>query len=130
MDVIPSLRLNSTPLFPLFALLVVVLAAASVIFHYTRAGILLDRWAAENGYRILHRELRRLRRGPFFFTTSTGQEVYRVTVEDLQGGVRSGYVRCGSWVLGMLSSNMEVRWDEPPIHRPGFPVVFPPDRGE
>ena len=127
---IPSLRLDSTPLVLLFALLVVVLGAASLIFHYTRAGILLDRWAAENGYRILHRELRRFRRGPFFFTTSKGQEVYRVTVEDLHGGVHTGYVRCGSWVLGMLSSNVEVRWDEASIHRPGFPVVFPPDRGE
>ena len=104
------------------------LGAASVVFHYTRSGILLDLWAAENGYRILERELRRFRRGPFFFTTSKGQEVYRVVVEDCQGAVRGGYVRCGSWVLGMLSSHVEVRWDPELIHQPGFPVVFPPDR--
>jgi hypothetical protein len=30
------------------------------------------------------------------------------------GGVRSGWVRCGSWWLGLLSDQVEVRWDQEP----------------
>src|SRR5262249_35973173 len=52
-------------------------------------------------------------RGPFFWTSSKGQTVYRVTVE-VKGAVRTGWVRCGSWWLGLRSEQVEVRWDETP----------------
>jgi hypothetical protein len=105
--------------------LVVLLGIGVLIFHYRRAGSILDNWAAENGYRILESELRWSGRGPFFFTTARGQEVYRVTVEDQGGTIRRGYVRCGSYFFGMLSDKAEVRWDNEAPDRPGFPVVMP-----
>jgi hypothetical protein len=104
---------------------ILLLSIAMLIFHYRRSGSILDKWAAENGYQILESELRPLRRGPFFFTTAKGQEVYRVTVQDAGGAIRRGYVRCGSFFFGMLSDRAEVRWDNEAPDRPGFPVVMP-----
>ncbi|HZS94004.1 MAG TPA: hypothetical protein VFA78_04345 [Chloroflexota bacterium] len=93
--------------------------------HRKRARSILDRWARRNGYRIIDREVRLLRRGPFFLTTGQNQEVYRVTVEDGNRRVRRGYVRCGGFLFGLLSDRADVRWDPEPPQRPGFPVVFP-----
>ena len=66
--------------------------------------------------RIWHhrrRSYRNVFRGPYFWTSSKGQTVYRVTVE-VRGGVRTGWVRCGGWWLGLLSDQAEVRWDNEP----------------
>lgn len=117
---------NAGPLWqtPLI-LLVVIAAAAWVAFHFRRANTLLQRWAAASGYRILDRQWRLLRRGPFFLTTSGGQEVYRVIVEDSAGNIRKAYVRCGGYFLGMLSNRVDVRWDANPGGPPGFPVIMP-----
>jgi hypothetical protein len=93
------------------------------VWHYSRASDLVERWAQRNRYRILDRELRPLRRGPFWWRTTKGQEVYRVTVQDAGGNVRSGYVRCGSWAFGVLSDRVDVAWDQEPTYQPGFPVV-------
>ena len=106
-------------------LLFLLLGIAMLIFHYQRSGSVLNKWAAANGYRILSSERRHLRRGPFFFTTARDQEVYRLTVEDSAGRIRQGYVRCGSYFLGMFSDKAEVRWDKEPTYQPGFPVVMP-----
>ena len=115
---------------PLVVILFVVLGIASLIFHFSRAKTMLERWAARNGLRLLEREARILARGPFFLSTATGQEVFRILVQDQQGQVRRGYVRCGGFLFGMLSDRVDVRWDADPPRQPGFPVVFPdaPDR--
>ena len=47
-----------------------------------------------------------------FWTSSRGQTVYCVTVEDEQGNQRHGWVRCGSWLFGLLSDNVDVRWED------------------
>jgi len=90
---------------------VVILCVASLVWHSRRSRILLERWAERNGYRILRADYRNFFRGPFFWTSSRVQTIYRVTVEG-KGGVRSGWVRCGSCWLGLLSDQAEVRWDE------------------
>jgi hypothetical protein len=92
--------------------LFLILAAGSIAWHFSRSRSLLDRWAEQSGYHILQSEYRHLFRGPFFWTTSKGQTVYRVTVEDKAGHVRSGWVRCGGWWFGLWSDNVEARWDE------------------
>jgi hypothetical protein len=97
-----------------FIPLVLLIAAASVAWHFGRSRSLLDRWAERHGDRILHSEYRYLVRGPFFWTTSKGQTVYRVTVEDKAGDTRGGWVRCGGWWLGLWSDHVEARWDEAP----------------
>jgi hypothetical protein len=80
-------------------------------WQVSRSRALLRDWAARHGFEILESELRPLRRGPFFWTSSKGQTVYRVTVRDGQGAVRSGWVRCGGWWLGLFSDKTDVRWD-------------------
>jgi hypothetical protein len=90
---------------------VVVLVLLALWWHYGRSSSLLHQWAAENGYRIVRQQYRNFFKGPFFWTSARGQTVYYVVVEDAAGNTRSGWVRCGSWWLGLLSDNVEVRWD-------------------
>lgn len=84
---------------------------ASIFWDFSRSDSLLNRWAASSGLRILECERRYLRRGGFFWTTSKGQVVFYVTVEDREGGVRHAYVRVGGHWLGLLSDRVDVRWD-------------------
>jgi hypothetical protein len=97
-------------------LLVVVIAAAAIGFNYyyqcSRSRSILEEWAAQNGYEMIKSELRYLRKGPFFWTSSRGQVVYYVGVRDGQGRDRYGWVRCGGWWLGLASNKAVVRWDE------------------
>jgi hypothetical protein len=72
----------------------------------------LDNWATENNLRIVEYERRSVRTGPFFFTTSRSQVVYRITVEDEAGQVRRGWARCGNPLVGLLSDRVVVQWDD------------------
>ena len=94
-------------LFVAFAVFVVVL----IVWHFSRSRSLLEQWAQKNGFRIIHQEYRTFFRGPFFWTTSKGQTVYYVAVEDREGNRRNGWVRCGGWFLGLLSDKVDVRWE-------------------
>jgi len=91
--------------------LVLVLVVGSLVWTFHRSGSLIDAWAASEGYDLVRREYCALWRGPFFWTTSRNQTVYRVTVRLRGGSLRSGWVRCGSWWGGLLSDQVEVRWD-------------------
>jgi hypothetical protein len=92
---------------------------------------MLDRWAGRNGLRIVSCERRRFARGPFFWSASKHQVVYRIAVRGVDGRTWEGWARCGSWMLGLWANQVDVRWDEIPSPRrepPGFPVVMPGDR--
>jgi hypothetical protein len=91
-----------------FVALVVVLA---MVWHFGRSHSLLHQWADQNNYRIIRQEYRFFK-GPYFWTSTKGQTVYYVVLEDREGNQRSGWVRCGSWWFGLLSDNVEVRWDD------------------
>jgi hypothetical protein len=99
-------------------LISIVLVAAFLImitrWHYRRSAAILQKWADDNGYQIVEKELRHFFKGPFFFTASKHQTVYRVTVCDEAGQERSGWVVCGGWWLGMWTDHAKVRWDEVP----------------
>jgi len=88
----------------------IALVGYAFYWNVARSRTVLQGWAALNGFEILESEFRFFRRGPFFWTTSKGQTVYYVTVRDAQGQTRSGWVRCGSWWLGLWSDRAEVRW--------------------
>jgi hypothetical protein len=90
---------------------VAVLILLSLWWHFGRSSSLLHQWAAKNKYRIIRQEYRCFFKGPFFWTSTKAQTVYYVVVEDSVGARRSGWVRCGSWWFGLLSDNVEVRWD-------------------
>ena len=88
---------------PIIVLFVLVCFAALLIPWYNRRSrSLLRRWADKHGYRILHREDRIVRQGPYSLHGSTTlQTVYYVTVEDQNGHeakrlgpLRRGRPRC------------------------------------
>lgn len=89
-----------------------IVAFAYLAWHFSRSRSVLEQWADENGFEILSSEYRNLFRGPFSWTTSKGQTVYYVRVRDRQGTERTGWVRCGGWVLGLMSDKAEVRWED------------------
>ncbi len=93
----------------------------SVRHYFITVPALLERWAAENGFEILTKERRRFFKGPFFWTSSKNQVVYRIEAGDAKGRQRNGWVRIGGywWPFG---DKVEVRWDEPP------PEMFPLDK--
>jgi hypothetical protein len=57
-------------------------------------------------------EYRSLRRGPFWWRTSEGQTVYYVTIRDGRNNLRHAWIRCGGWLAGLFSDQVDVRWDE------------------
>ena len=83
-----------------------------ILWTSRRSQAMLRRWAEGNGYQIVASEHRLFRRDPFLWTTSRGQTVYYVTVTDATGQMRSGYIRCGNFWLGLWREQVEVRWDE------------------
>jgi len=82
-----------------------------IIGTYSRGRKILESWALENNYQIISSETRLFRRGPFFWTTTKNQMVYYVTVRTPED-VKSGWVRCGGWLLGIFENKAEVKWDE------------------
>jgi hypothetical protein len=96
----------------LFTVGLPVLVIVFIIGMNRRSGQLLDRWASQNGYHIIERERRRYRKGPFFWTSSNNQVIYRVTVRDAYGNFHRGWVRCGSYQLGSWSGDVDVQWDD------------------
>jgi hypothetical protein len=95
-----------------FFVLIALFAVGSMIWHSTRSQDILQHWADQNGYRIIEKKYVQFFRGPFFWTSSKGQSVYRVVVEDRTGRRRSGWVRCGSWWLGVWIDQAQVHWDD------------------
>lgn len=96
----------------LFVPPVILPAVGSLVWHFRRFRTLLDQWAEQNGLEILEREYRNFFNGPYCWTSSRGQTVYHVKVRDREGSVRSVWLRCGVWFLGLLSDNTEVRWED------------------
>ncbi len=100
-----------------YALLALFAAAVIVWFRYDirrrhrRSDEILIRWARRHGYRIIRAELRSYLTGSFNPPSMRGQTVYRVVVEDRSGEKRTGWVRCGSGLLGLISDKAEAWWD-------------------
>jgi hypothetical protein len=92
--------------------LALVAAIAGLYWQSSRSRTLLKRWAMQNDYALLSSQYRYLRKGPFTWTSSKNQTVYYVTVRDKQNHIRSGWVCCGGWWLGVYSDKTEVSWDE------------------
>lgn len=93
-------------------LLFLVCFVALLAWHFARSRKMVEQWARDNGLELVNVERRFMFRGPFWWRTGKGQEVFRVTVRDGAGHVRSGYVRVGGWFLGLLSDQVTVEWDK------------------
>lgn len=85
--------------------------SALAIWWTNKQGLaILERWADQNGYLIIHYEYRVYRRGPFFLRSSNSRPVYRIVVIDYSGKKHAGWFRCGSqWF------STKVIWDEPSV---------------
>ncbi|GAA5495868.1 hypothetical protein Rhal01_02049 [Rubritalea halochordaticola] len=94
-----------------FYIFMAVIVIISLKWSRSRAQTILSNWAADSGVEILSRERRTFFRGPFFWSASKGQEVFYVQVRDRDGSTRSGWVRCGGWLLGLMSNQADVRWE-------------------
>lgn len=85
----------------------------TTLWFYKRSEIVLKDWAAQNGYELLEAKINWFNLGPFFWTSAKGQVVYYIQVLNKRTGqTRRGWVRCGSFWLGLMSDKAEVRWDE------------------
>lgn len=93
-------------------LVILVLAVLSMVWHSSRSNTILEQWAEDNDLEILSSEYCHFLRGPFFWTTSKGQTVYYVSVRTSSGEVKTGWVRCGGFILGLMSDAAEVRWED------------------
>jgi hypothetical protein len=85
-------------------------AGLYIYFLVSRSKYLLNKWADENHFELLHAEHRIFRKGPFPWS-SRQQVVYRVRVRDDQGREREGWVRCGGWWAGVFSDKVEAEVD-------------------
>jgi hypothetical protein len=97
----------------LFAILLIAAFIALNWLVEKRAKSIVQKWAAEHGYDILH-FVSPFHNGAFsFWSTSRGQVVYSVTLRDRDGLKRAAWVRCGSFTGGVLfSDEIEVRWND------------------
>lgn len=77
-----------------------------------RSKEMIRQWAVQSGYQILLIERPLFNRGPFFWTTSRQQTVYRVEVQNNEGQVQKAWIRCGHWLTGVSSDEIEVRWED------------------
>lgn len=94
-------------------LLAVIAGVVGLVWSLTRSHQLLQNWADDNMFQLIDSRVAIFNLGPFFWTTRKGQTVYRVEVEDRSGRRFKGWVRCGNWLFGLLSDQVEVRWQGP-----------------
>ena len=101
---------------PLGIMLVVVgfagLMGGLAVAQIKRSQQLVQKWATENGYQLVQAQARPLPIKSPFSWTSKNQRVYQVVVQDEQGYERGGWLRLGGYSSGLLSDQVEVRWDE------------------
>jgi len=105
-------------------------AALNLWWTFKRSAAMLERHLRERGYVLVSRQYRWLMRGPFWWRASKGQSVYRFAAEDAEGVRHEGWARVGGFFFGLLSNQVDIRWDAEPRDQggPGFPVVMPGER--
>jgi hypothetical protein len=100
---------------------------AYAVWHHRRAAVMIDRWAKEQGLRVVSRDVRHHRPNrseaevprkgtaqgqPSWWKTSHVDAVYQVTVEDAEGRKRTAFVRCGCYLWGLSCDQVTAKWDK------------------
>ncbi len=82
---------------------------------------LINQWASENGWEIIHQE-GRLVRHPWLIDRIANQKVYFLSVKYRDGRpfYRHAWIRCGGWYWRPENAKIELRWEE------GLPQPLPP----
>ena len=94
-------------------ILIIVISILAVVLYltYSRARSILETWADENGYQILSSNPRFLGRGPYTYTLMGKQWVFHVVVRASDGTTKTGYVKLGSFLWGVMVNRAEARLD-------------------
>src|SRR3954467_15640141 len=94
-----------------FICAVIAASIGTYLYHrFSGPPFLVQRWAKDHAFRILHCEYRYFSRGPFNWRISgRAVGVYRVHVLDVDGRERWAWIRC---VGGWNSDKTEWHWDE------------------
>lgn len=92
--------------------LILVFVIVLIAWSASRSRNMLNNWADTSGYRIEHAEWRWFRKGPYFWKSSKNQHVYYFIAADEDGRQRYGWARCGGFWLGLLTSEIDVIWDD------------------
>src|SRR4051812_23582631 len=91
--------------------------ASFLKFYWLDLPQALERWAQEEGHRIIRKELRTWFRGPFSRNTRNTQLVYRLELHDRDGLARTAWIRIGNqWWYS--TDHIEVRWDDARLSGP------------
>ena len=91
------------------AFVAVLVMVAIVSWERDRGLQFLKRWADENGYQIVKSKWSPFG-GPFWWTIINKQRTFHVCVRDSSGATRSGWVLCGSWLMGKFDGDAQVKW--------------------
>jgi hypothetical protein len=95
-------------------LLLIPVIGISLAFQFKgneKARDVIDQWAEQEEVTVVSKQFL-FGGGKFFFSHSKSQRVYRVVVRNVAGQQRTADIRCGSWIGGMLSDNISVRWHD------------------
>lgn len=96
----------------LFPVLILALVVVIIAWTARRSRTMVEKWAIEHDLELLDAQWRWFRKGPYFWKSSKNQHVYHFTVTDEDGVQRTGWIRCGGYWLGLLTSEVDVIWDE------------------
>ena len=93
------------------AALSIILAGIAIFLSLRLSGPrqALEEWAVQGAFTIESARRRYLFCGPFTFSGTTAQLVYRIKVRDSHGTIHSGYARVGG--IFELSNPVKVIWD-------------------
>jgi hypothetical protein len=101
------------PLVPIvFVIVIILIAVLSMSFRSSRSGSMLEQWAQDNEVTLLSQDYRTFFKGPYFWTSTKGQMIFYVTVQDRHARIRHAWVRCGGYWMGMLSDHIDVVWED------------------
>ena len=82
-----------------------------LVWSGPRSAKMVHKWASRNGLRIMKMKRRFLRVGPFSIFYAVSSPIYHVVVQTIEGEVRSGWIKCGSYSLGILADDVVVSWN-------------------
>ena len=79
--------------------------------HTAGAEQILQKWVSAEGVQLISCEFA-WTKGPFAWTAAGAQQVFRVSVREPGGRIRSGHVCCGGYWSGLGSGEVKVLWDD------------------
>jgi hypothetical protein len=96
----------------LLGLLLLILGLAYDRYRIGIARRMVETWALQNRFHVTTLKRCFYFNDPSFLMRSNVQFVFKISVEDEEGKVRTGWIRCGHWFLGLVRDQVTIFWDE------------------